>query len=508
MQEDVALVKRFDGDGNGWLNTEERKAAREAWLAERGERRGPGPGPGPGGGGGWGGPGGGRGPQGPGGGGGPGGFGGRGGESMEPVKAGVALKEEDVILYPGVPIYEPTVIRTLFFTFETDEWEKELEDFNHTDVEVPATLRVDGREYAGVGVRFRGASSLFTVGEGRKRSLNVSLDLVDSKQRLGGYRTLNLLNAHTDPTYLRSVLYLHVAGQYLPAPKANHVRVVINGENWGIFVNVQQINSDFTKEAFGSSKGARWKVPGSPRGQAGLNYIGDDPEAYRRLYEIKSKDTPESWAALMDLCRALDTTPAAELPAALATRLDVEGALRFLALDNVFINGDGYWIRASDYYLYRDERGMFHVLPYDTNETFRPPGGPGMRGGGGEGVQGVNLDPLTGVDREDRPLLHRLLAVPEWRARYLAVVREMAERWLDWENLGSVAGKHHAVLAADVERDTRKLYSMEAFKQGLDGEMPAAQVGRGPQQPAMSLKAFADARRAYLLGHPDVKGAK
>lgn len=434
---------------------------------------------------------------------------------MEAPKEGVPLKEEDVTLHPGVPIYAPDVIRTLFFTFEEEAWEKELEDFNNTDVDVPANLRVDGRDYPGVGVRFRGASSLFTVGEGRKRSLNVSIDLVDSKQRLGGYRTLNLLNAHTDPTYLRSVLYLHVAGQYMPAPKANHVRVVVNGENWGIYVSVQQINSDFTREAFGSSKGARWKVPGSPRGQAGLNFIGDDPEAYRKLYEIKSKDAPESWAALIDLCRVLDTTPAAALPAALATRLDVEEALRFLALENVLINGDGYWVRASDYYLYRDERGLFHVLPYDTNETFRPPGGPGMRGGGGGGgggggdVQGMALDPLTGVDREDRPLLHRLLAVPEWRARYLAMVREMAERWLDWGTLGPVAEKYHRALVMDVERDTRKLYSLEAFQQGLDGETLVAQAGRGPQAGGSpSLKAFAEARRSYLLGHPEVKGAR
>ena len=31
----------------------------------------------------------------------------------------------------------------------------------------------------------------------------------------------------------------------VPAPKANFVRLVINGENWGIYANVQQFNKDF-----------------------------------------------------------------------------------------------------------------------------------------------------------------------------------------------------------------------------------------------------------------------
>src|SRR5262249_6340307 len=63
--------------------------------------------------------------------------------------------------------------------------------------------------------------------------------------------------------------------------------------------------------------------------------------------------------------------------------LDVDGALKFLALENVLINNDGYWIRTSDYSLYQDAGGRFHVIPHDSNETFsRPesPGGPGGRG--------------------------------------------------------------------------------------------------------------------------------
>src|SRR6185295_15413081 len=292
------------------------------------------------------------------------------------------------------PLYDETILRTLFFTFENSDWEKELEDFHGTDVDVPASLVADGKTYRDVGVHFRGNSSYMMVPEGRKRSLNVSLDLAHADQTLGGYKTLNLLNSNEDPTFLRAVLFLHIAREYLPAPKANFVRVVINGENWGIYANVQQFNKDFLKENFKETSGARWKAPGSPGGRSGLEYMGDNGAAYKSFFEIKTKDDPAQWNALAQLTKVLNQTPPDQLERALSPIFDVDGALRFLALDNALVNNDGYWTRASDYSLYRDASGKFHILPHDTNETFSVGGGPGGRGPRG----GPEVDPLIGLN--------------------------------------------------------------------------------------------------------------
>ncbi|MFO0942061.1 MAG: hypothetical protein U0930_15080 [Pirellulales bacterium] len=62
----------------------------------------------------------------------------------------------------------------------------------------------------------------------------------------------------------------------------------MNGESWGIYSNVQQINNkDFLKEHYENTKGARWKVPGSPQSRGGLQYFGEDQAAYERLFEAK-----------------------------------------------------------------------------------------------------------------------------------------------------------------------------------------------------------------------------
>lgn len=410
---------------------------------------------------------------------------------LEPGTPGKKLTPADVKTYGKEPLYDLTVLRTLFLEFDTPDWEAEMAEFNNTDVEMPAVLTVDGKAYKDVGVHFRGASSFMMVPAGRKRSLNLSLDWVNKDQRLLGYRTLNLLNSNGDPSMMRYALYAEVAKNYIAMPKANFTRVVLNGENWGIYPSVQQFNADFLKEHFKASGGARWKVPGSPRGRGGLRHLGENVEEYKRIYEIKSKDDPKSWAAFINLTKVLTETPPEKLEGALEPIVDVDGALKFLALENVLINSDGYWTRASDYNIYMEPSGKFHIIPHDVNESFRTPDGPGARGG-------VDLDIFAGSDDPEKALLHRLLAVPELRARYTGYVRAIAEDWLDWKKLGPITARWKAMLEADVKIETRMVGKPENFAQSIDGELE-----RG-----ISIKQFVDQRRAYLLGREDVKRAK
>ena len=484
MQQERKILAQFDADNNKRLNTAERKAARE-WLATQ--------------------------PA--------GGFGRRGGPfgGTSAAEPGRKLTPSDVKSYPTAPVYDPLTIRTVFLQFEASDWEQELAAFNNTDVDVPAVVTIDGRVYKDVGVHFRGMSSYFMIPEGRKRSLNLSFDFADDKQEFNGYKTLNLLNAANDPSFLRAVVYTEIASHYLPTPKMNYMRVVINGESWGLYVNAEQFNKDFTRDFFKSTKGARWKTPGSPQGQAGLTYLGDNPEDYKRFYEMTSKEDPKAWAALINVFKVLNDTPPDKLEAALAPIFDVDGALRFLAVEVALVNTDGYWTRASDYSLYQDEKGIIHVIPHDVNEAMGPEegggrrgGGPGgfMRGGpggpppgrgdpsfppppppggfGGRGFSpggaGPNLDPLVGLNDAGKPLRSKLLAVPALRARYLSYVRDIADKWLDWKTLAPTAQKYHDLVAEDVRVDTRKIYDNAGFEAGVE-----------------SIKAFADTRRDYLL---------
>ena len=78
-----------------------------------------------------------------------------------------------------------------------------------------------------------------------------------------------------------------------------------------------------------------------------------------------------------------------------------------------------------------------------------------------------------------------MLAVPSLRAKYLAYVREIAQKSLDWTVLGPVVKQYRDLIAADVARETHKLYSTDEFMRSTadDG----------------SLRAVIDQRRAFLL---------
>ncbi len=571
------VLKEFDKNGDGWLNNDERAPARESLKNSGGFK----------------------------------GFGMKGGFGRgEPGRPGPRIAPSDVKKHPDAGLYDPAVLRTIFLEFENPDWEAELQDFHNTDVDVPATLTVDGKTYPNVGVHFRGMSSYMGVPAGSKRSLNIALDMADPNQRLHGYKTLNLLNSHEDASMMSSVLYSHIARQYIPAPKANFIKVVINGESWGVYPSVQQFDKVFLEENFKTTKGTRWKVRGSPGGGGGLEYLGDDINEYKRRYEMKSGDSAKAWKALANLCKVLNTTPPDKLESALRPICDLDGLLWFLALDVALINCDGYWIRASDYCMYLDEKGKFHFIPHDMNESFRPAGGPGFGGPGGmfmrlpnpgevlpgplqdmlrltgaqkkelealqkevdakldklltadqrkqvkemrergpsgpggpggpamipfgpggpggpggpppgrfpggpggpaggmAGGRGVELDPLIGLDDARKPLRGKVLAVPALRVKYLANVRTIAEKSLDWKNLGPVVADYRKLIEKEVEADTRKLESFEGFLRATDGAAttpPAAETGRGPGRGGMNLRAFAEQRAKYLLDPPKPK---
>lgn len=458
---ELALLSRFDADGDGVLRGQERRSARQFAKQERqGSRR-------------------------------------RSGGEQRKIEAGNRVTISDVHAFQGRDFYDPSIVRTLFLNFQNEDWESEMSDFYRSDVLVPATLIVDGFTYKNIGVSFRGNSSYFTVPSGQKRSLNLVIDYINSEQHLLGYRTINLLNAHADPSFLREVIYNMVARNYIPAPLCNFVRLIINGEDWGIYINAQQLNKEFTQTWFGSRKGIRWKVRAG-RGPRALNYNGEDIANYMSLYESKTKDSPQAWTDLIRVCRELNTLPIEDLDMHLDSIFDVDRALWFLALDNVLIDADGYYARGSDYMLYQEpEYGRFHILPYDSNETFRYPGGGGPGGGARIVVEKVKLNPFEGEQNQARPLIHRLMRNPKIRARYLAHVRTMVDEWFESGRLEAMMKQHHKLISNWIRIDKKRLYTMQSFETNLHKETS------GGRRPLPGLLDFVKQRRDYFRGFND-----
>ena len=488
------LVPKFDADGDGKLNGEERNVARNYVQERMGERR-------------------------------------NVRRAASDTSAAKTSIDDDIKKSSDTSpanskagLYDEKVLRTLYLRFPNADWYEELGDFYRTDAEVPADLIVDGKIYPSVGVRFRGNSSYMMAPE--KKSFNITTDYGDGKQRLYGYKTLNFLNGHADPSFLREVLYSRICREYIPAPKANFVKLIINGENWGIYVNVQQFNKDFLQDWFGTKGGIRWKIsPGRNRG-ASLVWNGSEVADYERAYQLKTKKTPNAWEDLIKLCETLNKTPDEQLEDALNPIFNIDRALWLIALENVFIDSDGYISRGSDYELYKDPNGRFHLIPYDNNETFR------FVGGGGPNMWPDNnpmLSPVAQEDNERLPVISRLLSIPHLRARYLAHVWTIVSEWLDWDVLAPIIEEYQSLIDVEVKADDKKLYSYDGFANSATqdysgGEgfgppggfaLPPSDFGGrrrggfgrrgGPGHGTTpSFKHFVEERREFLLNHPEM----
>jgi len=143
-----------------------------------------------------------------------------------------------------------------------------------------------------VGFRLRGNTSRAA----KKKSFKVSFNTFTKGGRFHGVKGMNLNGEHNDPSLMRSKLSFDLfrdAG--IPAPRANHVRVYINGAYYGLYVSVEHIDDEFLHKYFADDTGNLWKC----LWPADLRYLGPSQADYKALknspttpaYELKKLST-------------------------------------------------------------------------------------------------------------------------------------------------------------------------------------------------------------------------
>ncbi len=400
------------------------------------------------------------------------------------------------------PLYDLNTIRTFNLQFESDNFFSQIDSISrNSNGYLVGDLTVDGKVYTGVGVRFRGNTSQRNVGQ--KRAFKIAVDHTDPDQKLMGYETLKLNNGAFDPTFMREVIYSRLTNRYFASPTANWVRLFINGQDWGLYLNVQHFNRDLLKDWFDKTKGHRYKS-NSGRGTGGgaiggprfpnkaLNWLGENPSSYQTFYELKSDpdDTDENpWEVLRDFCDVFNNTPIHELEKTAWEILDVDGALWAIALENVLCDGDGYISKGADYVIFQNYgTGRFHILQHDGNESFRNP---------------TVWSLFQGWSDPALPIINRLLSVPSFRLRYIAHVRTVINESLRWDALGEDLTEIHSRIAPIVESDPKKIFSFGLFQSNLESNVS---IGGGPGGGTVpGLRTFINQRKSRLMAFAELQ---
>jgi hypothetical protein len=385
-------------------------------------------------------------------------------------------------------LYDSATVRSIYLDFPQANYWTLLTQNYASSTDIPAQMTVDGVVYDSVGVRFKGQTSYMGVTNSQKKSFNLSTHHLYDDQRLMGYKTLNLNNGFQDASFLREVYYLHQIRRHIPAAKANFVQLYLNGQHWGLYPNVQQLNKDFLEEWFLSNDGVNWRadrpggfVPGPGGGggwgdgTAALNYLGPDTNTYKQYYTLKSSDQANPWSFLVAACNALNTTSAANLPAVLPNFLDIDRTLWFLATEIAYSDDDSYIYKGKmDYYLYYEpETGRITPLEYDGNSVMKS--------------NAVNWSPFYNAEKINYPLLNKMLAVPIWRQRYLAHLRTIIAEQFNPTTAFPIIDNYKAMIDPLVQADPKKLYSYAQFNSEIN-----------------VLKNFVTNRRNFLLANAEV----
>lgn len=365
-------------------------------------------------------------------------------------------------------LYDPSTFRTFEIIYSDPNWHDTLiQNFNtdrsnRTNTYVKADLMVDGVTFEDVGVQYKGNSS-FHLAHTLKKPIKITMDAFIPGQELLGHDILTFNNGIFDPTLVREILCYDILRKYMPAPRANAVQIKAglpgSIRHIGVYVSVERIDKKFLKTHFDDGTGNRYKAIASS-----MTWAGDSPQDYGDKFTFSGAHAETAYLDLIQVLDVLNRTPITRLRERLDTLFSVDRAVRQIAAGNALLNWDdlsAFAPHGHNYYLYWDQRyKQMSILPWDWDLGFSNPA----------------LHPIENLfDESQLPLIHRLMKVPELKARYFAFVKMMIAD-LDWSTMAQkVQGLREltedAILSGEHEFFSRLEYE-DSFEQ-LEGLVAA-----------------------------------
>ena len=266
----------------------------------------------------------------------------------------------------------------IFLEFENKDWEAELQDFHGTDVEVPATLTVDGKKYPNVGVHFRGMSSYMGVPAGLeavaqrlarlRRQEAAALRLQDAQPAQLPRRPV--ADEHGAVLAHRPAVHPGAEGQLR---QGRHQRRELGRlhQRAAVRQGVPEGELQDRRRARGGRSAA------APAAAAGWSTSATTSRPTSASSRSRRTRTRRRGRRSINLCKVLNQTPPDKLEAALAPILRHRrrccGSWRWTSRSSTATaTGRGPATTASTW----TTRAKFHIIPHDMNEASGRRAGP------------------------------------------------------------------------------------------------------------------------------------
>ena len=229
--------------------------------------------------------------------------------------------------------------------------------------DLTVTLGGEVTELVDIGVRLKGNYGSFRDLD-QKAAFLLDFDRYVDDQLLDGLEKLAVNNMVQDPSMEREVLdYELFRAGGVPAPRAAHAVVTVNGEPYGLYTTVESVdNKEFLKSWFGDTSGSLYE------GAYGSDLLVD-------LIPSFDQDNGDNidFMDLQALVAALDAIVDPDQFVTEASKvIDLDNFLTMAATEIYLGHWDGYAWTRNNFFIYRRPSDMRWVfMPWGVDQTLQ-----------------------------------------------------------------------------------------------------------------------------------------
>lgn len=254
-----------------------------------------------------------------------------------------------------------------------------------------ARVVVDGKSYDRVDVRKKGFLGSLSAS---RPSFKLNFETHKPDRDIYSMGKLTLNNNNQDPGNTHQCLtYDMFRKAGISAPRCNFARVSVNGDDLGIYTNVESIEERFLSRNFARSSGNLYEAQ-----------VGGDFGVYLKdQFQLKTNEDENDRSDLDRVVEALEAEDDS-MPGMLDQLVDLDEFLTYWAVEGIAGHWDSASGNANNHFLYHDPTDdRFRYIPWGADgafELFNP------------------LGPGTGPLYRYITIPARLYLIPEWRDKY------------------------------------------------------------------------------------------
>jgi len=331
---------------------------------------------------------------------------------------------------------------------------------------------IDGEAVYNVGIRTKGNNSLHLTSRYGLNRYSFKIKFGEYN-RGGSYQGLDVLSLNAsfqDNAYLKDYMtYDMMRHMGVPAPLCSYVFVTVNGEDFGLYVAIEEMEEAFARRNFGTNHGNLYKPDykslSDENADVALIYTNDDFESYDNIWrEAKQNISRADKRSVINALKILES--GMNLERAVFTDM----VMRYMAIQTFTLNFDSYLgPTGHNYYLY-EEDGRLMMLPWDYNLAYATYA-LGIKNPINDSTMFVNYPihtPYSGDVMMRRPMFHNLMKHGEYfdlyNVHFDAFIRTYFESGYFSDKLRSTV----AMIAPHVQKDPTKFCSYEDFLLAAD----------------------------------------